>query len=366
MRNPKIILSVLVILACKALSAQHPNTTNSPYAFIGDQSQTLAAINDDVKSPEHFCVRSILASGKVVTAFFDYENHILSLEDEKGDIIATDTIPAESQAFTTIDPMAEEYCYMSPYAYCADNPLAYSDPTGMVIEKGSIVEWGNLRSGIESKINMLQSHVNRLLAKAKSEGWSAEKLSAKIGDRAERINSLNASLGTMGVLENSSQVYSLLHAVGTGGLSFDANSNAITINFCGTANFVHEITHAGQFEGGDIAFINNGTVLQDIYDEVKAYRAQYAYDPKSVSLLTSTSSANSFGTITPTWVQGLRNLAGNAIYAPGGSANIGLVPVNINATKGILLQAYPWNAAVLQGLPEGFNVRLINGLYYKR
>jgi RHS repeat-associated protein len=33
--------------------------------------------------------------------------------------------------FTTIDPLAEKYYNISPYAYCANNPLRYIDPTGL-------------------------------------------------------------------------------------------------------------------------------------------------------------------------------------------------------------------------------------------
>ena len=35
--------------------------------------------------------------------------------------------------FTTIDPMAEKYYAISPYVYCANNPVKYMDPTGMDI-----------------------------------------------------------------------------------------------------------------------------------------------------------------------------------------------------------------------------------------
>ena len=35
--------------------------------------------------------------------------------------------------FTTMDPLAEKYYSISPYAYCANNPLIYIDPTGMDI-----------------------------------------------------------------------------------------------------------------------------------------------------------------------------------------------------------------------------------------
>ena len=32
--------------------------------------------------------------------------------------------------FTSRDPMFEKYFWMSPYAYCANNPMKYVDPTG--------------------------------------------------------------------------------------------------------------------------------------------------------------------------------------------------------------------------------------------
>ena len=33
--------------------------------------------------------------------------------------------------FSTIDPLAERYYNVSPYAYCANNPISHIDPTGM-------------------------------------------------------------------------------------------------------------------------------------------------------------------------------------------------------------------------------------------
>ncbi len=41
---------------------------------------------------------------------------------------------ADVPSFTTMDPLAEKYYSISPYAYCKNNPLKYIDPSGMWIQ----------------------------------------------------------------------------------------------------------------------------------------------------------------------------------------------------------------------------------------
>jgi hypothetical protein len=106
---------------------------------------------------------------------------------------------------------------------------------------------------------------------------------------------------------------------------------------------------------------------QDVHDEVAAYKAQFAYDPSSVSGLTSSSSsANSFGAITTGWVQGITKSDGSKPYAPGGSANTGITPVNINTNRDGLIAAYPGQAAGLKTLPADFTLKSIPSIYYKK
>ena len=136
----------------------------------------------------------------------------------------------------------------------------------------------------------------------------------------------------------------------------------------GVGDFVHEVTHAGQFETGDIAFNaeTGGTLAQDIYDEIAAYQAQFAYDPGSISGLSSTHVANSFGAITPSWVQGLKDATGAMPYTVASSANTGLIPININSTRDAFIQAYPWNVLSFRGLPANYNIKSLPKIYYKR
>ena len=53
--------------------------------------------------------------------------------------------------FTTIDPMAEKYYSISPYAYCAGNPIKFIDPTGAEFVAGGGQYGGDLYTGQEAQ-----------------------------------------------------------------------------------------------------------------------------------------------------------------------------------------------------------------------
>ncbi|MDR2954946.1 MAG: RHS repeat-associated core domain-containing protein, partial [Prevotella sp.] len=62
--------------------------------------------------------------------------------------------------FTTVDPLAEKYYNINPYAYCGNNPIKFIDPTGMSYtynwdnnryedENGNEVEWQTVHDYIQ-------------------------------------------------------------------------------------------------------------------------------------------------------------------------------------------------------------------------
>ena len=55
--------------------------------------------------------------------------------------------------FTTIDPLAEKYYSISPYAYCANNPVRYIDPDGRDIRFRYVDEGGKERTWIFNGVN---------------------------------------------------------------------------------------------------------------------------------------------------------------------------------------------------------------------
>ena len=263
-----------------------------------------------------------------------------------------------------LDPLAEKYTGWNPYVYCINNPIIWTDPTGMSVESGSQKEWDRQKQSVTAERDRLQGKINGLNAKAAEKGWSVEKLAEKIGNMQERVTGLNGAILNLEVLENSTQVYSLNSGAAQNDVSYDASKGNIVISYSGTALFTHETTHAGQFETGDIAFnsTNGATLAQDVYDEMAGYKAQWAYDPSSVGGLKSASQ------ITSSWVQGVTDpVTGNQPYKQGGSANTGISPVNVNSTRGDLIRAYPHQKSALQNLPANSTLKsLIPTIYTKK
>jgi RHS repeat-associated protein len=270
--------------------------------------------------------------------------------------------------WNVIDPMAEKYYSITPYAYCANNPIIYIDPNGMEIDQASQAEWDRQKKSVINQRDKLESKIGNLNTKAEKKGWSAEKLAGKIGNINERVSSLNGTISNLGSMEASKQVYSLQGGASeVGGTSYDSKSGNIVISYGSTSNFVHETTHIGQYASGDMAFDSKtgAAYAQDLGDEVGAYKAQFAYSPSSVSGLTSTSTANSFGSITTDWVKGITTSTGATPYAPGGFANTGQCPLNINSTKADFIRAYPNNPSV-KSLPANFNLKALPNIIYNR
>ena len=247
--------------------------------------------------------------------------------------------------------------------------MIWTDPTGMSVEPGSQKEWDKQKQGVVSERDKLQSKVDKINATATEKGWSAEKIAGKIGNLNERIGSINGSLGNLGTLEQSSQTYSLskIGSGQTGDTSYDPATGNVVISFGSTSNFVHEATHAGQFESGDVAFdsVSGKPYATDTGDEISAYKAQYAYDPASVSGLTSSTSVNSSSDITVNWLQNLSDSSGNKIYAPGGSGNVGVHPLNTNSSAADIKKAFPGNPAI-QSLPNNFTYKSISTLKFRK
>ncbi len=177
-----------------------------------------------------------------------------------------------------VDPLSDKYPGISPYAYCGNNPIMKRDPDGREIVPESRGEWKRQMSNIRKNIRILQW--NRYI----SEGSTKETL-------GERVKVLKSFYSDIKQLKKSKQKYALNPLYITKNdegkitnvalLTYDAQTNIITLNYNGknqlkgTDMFIHEGTHALQFDNGKLKIVPP----YNIQLEVPAYINQAAFDP---------------------------------------------------------------------------------------
>ena len=231
-----------------------------------------------------------------------------------------------------MDPMAEKNHKSSPYTHCLANPILIVDLYGLEIEQHSRKEWKHHK-------RLINKRYKELLKKQKETDSSTNlELNMMVSYLAETILTIEK-------MEKSKQVYALaqISENSIGGLKYDSERKIITIEYdATTSNFVHEVTHGGQVETGDLAFSLNGkTILQDLFDEVSAYKAQYAFNPDFFNQHISKTSNGSFTikSINSEWVKSLK-FNGEYIY-PKKESNLGLTPIRIDSNREDFMLAYP-------------------------
>ena len=225
----------------------------------------------------------------------------------------------------SIDPMADKYPSLSPYNYCADNPVNIIDPDGRDIDPKSREEWENQKNEVMKRI---KGSINR-----------------------SDYLKLYAFYDGLKVLEKSSQRYRLVKVEDNEGNISLASDGVIEIRFSSTAGFVHEGKHGEQYENGEIGLMINGKGgIVDYWDEFEAYEVQAAFNPESLP-----NKKSKHDPFTQEWLLEIVNKDGKLMYI-----NHGQRKINANSTIEELKNAYPntefyFDHSSGQTIKEGLN-----------
>ena len=159
--------------------------------------------------------------------------------------------------FLSVDPMADKYPSISPYAYCAWNPMKLVDPDGreIIIKDGKNCYYyvkGHVYANKNGRGLIFDSQL----------GEEA----SKIKENLDKMSNDNAGEKVVNRLTNSKDKYTIAADAKTGDGSYSAFSNKVSL-VSGKLNNMealsHELFHAYQDD--------NGRIPQTVYNEVEAY-----------------------------------------------------------------------------------------------
>ena len=174
--------------------------------------------------------------------------------------------------FTTQDPLAEKYHALSPYIYCAGNPIMLTDPSGMEFTQ-TATKYAKI---------LIEQSLQRIVDSMIS---NTSKFIIGTGNTSHNvINHATDAIKEIIELEQSNQLYDVVEDTSLPTKSpaeTRANSENETIEIAlkdmdsPIDLIAHEFKHLSQFEKGEISFTDKNAkaphFLYDQTDEVAAY-----------------------------------------------------------------------------------------------
>lgn len=188
--------------------------TLSPYAMFGDSTKTLTTKHEMDKD------HTLKIPQKDGLFELNMRTGLVTVKDSNGAISYTKQLTNEEKArFVTIDPLAEKYYSISPYVYCANNPIKYIDPNGediWIFYQNENKEWTHwVFTGNNQKDAPDNSYVNDVLLayNYNIENGGGKKLQEAAFDRDVAIGIKYAGKGNSHYNYNPDQSPSDLHMI---------------------------------------------------------------------------------------------------------------------------------------------------------
>ena len=185
-----------------------------------------------------------------------------------------------------VDPMADKYPSMSPYTYCANNPVKLVDPNGMQWETP---EDESIAKSLISKAKSQSGINNEAITKIMSKKELTTEDKTELNDLIHKNNFLSegiSNLMDMGNENTETYHFNLIEDNGLAGNVKLRDDGVININYAGDQWAWHECVHIGDYKNFVDKWNFNGDCFLGTTDdnfvnsEYKAYQSQYAFDEK--------------------------------------------------------------------------------------
>ncbi|VBB45607.1 conserved hypothetical protein [uncultured Paludibacter sp.] len=189
---------------------------------------------------------------------------------------------------TTLDPLAEKYYSISPYAWCGNNPVNAVDPNGMEFTDEAWKYVKKLMAEVQRQQDANNKKIGDKQAMLDKGGLSAKQvksLEKQINNLKNSNSDLEQVRGETATLAASSQMYdmevdnslSVSDQLGnktlTGKTEWQNGTVLMSIPNSYNLSFIaHELKHGYQFETGNFSFGSAGLPFYDKYDELEAYQ----------------------------------------------------------------------------------------------
>ncbi|WP_407268284.1 RHS repeat domain-containing protein [Tenacibaculum maritimum] len=221
--------------------------------------------------------------------------------------------------FMNIDPLAEiNQRSWTPYHYVKNNPIKFTDPSGMIWKDPSKAE--DLKKKINNRKNSLAKTKTRLQKKLGKEGISDKKkarLEKRIAGIDSRTESLDGSIADIDALgADQENTFDLVSSNSDTNHVKKGSDGVINIQGSTDALHIHEIKHTALSLSSEKGLdFNSNNYLKPalssngLKDEIAAYKAQHAYSPSSLP-----GSVSSGSGINIKYIANLKKSDGTPVY----------------------------------------------------
>ena len=192
---------------------------------------------------------------------------------------------------TTMDPLAEKYYHISPYAWCGNNPVKYIDPDGREIKWESKKEekvYRRYKKTVNSRERKAAKEVASINKKLQKNPRNRAALLSKLANAEQKLGTYQQIQCELATMEGSGTIFIIRTSIGEWGSTTqnpatkEVNINITSDDDQAIMSVAHELCHGYQYLDGRLDFSEDGEgggELYDFTDEIEATQRQNLFDP---------------------------------------------------------------------------------------